>query len=112
MLYSLPKSAKILKPKDYQAVFKNGKRKTGSYWQVVSYCTNQPPRLGLSISKKIHKLAVTRNRYKRIAREIFRLNQSTFQSLDYVITAKRSQSTDKKALAQDLHYLFQQINQP
>ncbi|MCY1265455.1 Ribonuclease P protein component [compost metagenome] len=47
------------------------------------------PRLGLVIGKKNVKLAVERNRLKRIIRESFRHNQESLGGLDIVIIARR-----------------------
>jgi ribonuclease P protein component len=45
------------------------------------------PRLGLVISRRAAKAAVQRNRFKRLARETFRL-QPDLPSLDFVVLAK------------------------
>ena len=42
-------------------------------------------RLGLAISKKHCKLAVSRNRIKRLVRESFRHHQATLAGLDVVV---------------------------
>jgi len=42
----------------------------------------QEARLGLAISKKLCKLAVGRNRLKRVARESFRLHRAELSGLD------------------------------
>ena len=46
------------------------------------------PRLGLIIAKKNVKLAVKRNRIKRIVRESFR-NQKLIKNLDVIFLAKK-----------------------
>jgi len=46
------------------------------------------PRLGLAISKKAAKKAVTRNKIKRTIRESFRLNQARLQDWDVVFVAR------------------------
>lgn len=46
------------------------------------------PRLGLAISRKAAKLAVVRNRVKRIARESFRLHQTQLGGADYVVLGR------------------------
>ncbi|MNN00060.1 Ribonuclease P protein component [compost metagenome] len=47
------------------------------------------PRLGLVIGKKNVKLAVERNRLKRIIRESFRHHQEALAGMDIVIIARR-----------------------
>ncbi len=47
------------------------------------------PRLGLVIGKKNVKLAVERNRLKRLLRDSFRLNQQKLAGLDIVVIARK-----------------------
>ncbi|HCF6256340.1 TPA: ribonuclease P protein component [Pseudomonas aeruginosa] len=47
------------------------------------------PRLGLVIGKKNVKLAVQRNRLKRLIRESFRHNQETLAGWDIVVIARK-----------------------
>lgn len=51
-------------------------------------------RLGITASKRVARLAVDRNRMKRVLREMFRLSEATLQEVephyDWVINAKRS----------------------
>ncbi len=51
-------------------------------------------RLGITASKRVARLAVDRNRMKRLLREMFRLSEMTLQGLephyDWVLNAKRS----------------------
>ena len=50
-------------------------------------------RLGITASKRVSRLAVDRNRMKRLLREMFRLSEATLQGLephlDWVLNAKR-----------------------
>jgi ribonuclease P protein component len=64
-----PKSARILKPKDYQRAYKTGKRYSGQLLQVY-YCSNQLAecRFGISVGRRFGK-AVERNLLKRRIRE-------------------------------------------
>lgn len=46
-------------------------------------------KLGITVSKKVHKSAVIRNRIKRQLREIFRLHRPRFQKqIEIVISAR------------------------
>ncbi len=51
-------------------------------------------RLGITASKRVARLAVERNRMKRLLREMFRLSRATLDGLephyDWVLNAKRS----------------------
>lgn len=75
-LARLPKHAKLLKAADYNHVFDKPVRSSDRYFTVLA-CPNTllHARLGMAFSKKRVKLAVARNRLKRISRESFRLIQ-------------------------------------
>ena len=51
-------------------------------------------RLGITASKRVARLAVDRNRMKRLLREMFRLSEATLEGVephyDWVLNAKRS----------------------
>lgn len=47
-------------------------------------------RLGIVVAKKNVKLAVARNRLKRIVRESFRLQQQSLHGLDIVVVIKKN----------------------
>lgn len=51
--------------------------------------TEGPNQLGLIIAKKNIPLAVQRNRYRRISKESFRLNQHTFVHTKIVVIVRR-----------------------
>ena len=53
-------------------------------------------RLGLIAAKKSLPLAVSRNRFKRLAREVFREHQQKLRGLDVIFTA-RSDAGDMRA---------------
>ncbi len=109
MPLSLARNDKVLKPSDCQVIFKNGKPTKGKYWQIIARKTNTMPRLGLVISKKVHKLAVERNRYKRVAREVFRIHQGELNNWDFVVVAKHAKLAGNTIMAKDLLNLFHKI---
>ena len=67
-------------------VFKQAERSRDNLFTVL-YTDNdeRAPRLGLAISKKNCRLAVERNRLKRIVRESFRQHQATLPGIDIVV---------------------------
>ncbi|MBR1375461.1 MAG: ribonuclease P protein component [Cardiobacteriaceae bacterium] len=73
---SFPKTSRLLKRAEFQAVFNNPQKKSSDrYFTVLAliYLSESPKlRLGLAIAKKKIHLAVDRNRIKRISRESFR----------------------------------------
>jgi len=77
---------------------------------VFSVKNNTNPRLGLSIAKKILKRAVDRNKFKRLAREVFRLNQTQLPNKDFVVMVNKNKELnliDNKTLTQELKTLLQ-----
>ena len=71
----LPKSARLLKPSEFDRVFRE--RTSTSDGLIILYGAlgaSEQPRLGLTVSRKCGN-AVVRNRWKRSLREAFRLVQ-------------------------------------
>ncbi|MCW8885216.1 MAG: ribonuclease P protein component [Motiliproteus sp.] len=89
--YSFPRSSRLLNAGDYRQVFDGAKVKVSDKHLLILACPNQlsHARVGLVIAKKNVKLAVDRNRVKRIIRESFRLTSSSLPDLDIVILARR-----------------------
>jgi ribonuclease P protein component len=115
-LASLPKGAKLLKAADYNHVFDKSVRSSDRYFTVLARPNKLlHARLGMAFSKKRVKLAVARNRLKRISRESFRLIQLKQQSgsqqgqekvnADYIILAGAQCG---KATNQQLFYSLEQ----
>ncbi|MEY8215135.1 MAG: ribonuclease P protein component, partial [Colwellia sp.] len=69
-------------------------------------------RLGLAIAKKRVKLAVQRNRIKRIIRESFRLNQHELPPIDMVVMVKSGiDQLDNNVINQELAKVWRKIIQ-
>jgi ribonuclease P protein component len=106
----LPKHAKLLKAADYNRVFDKPVRSSDRYFTVLA-CPNDVSyaRLGTAFSKKRVKLAVARNRLKRISRESFRLTQDIYDA-DYVVLAgPHSAKATNQQLFQSLENHWRQL---
>ena len=81
---------------DYNNVFKSSCRSRDSQFVVLACRNGRPyPRLGLAISRKTVKTAVSRNRIKRTIRESFRNHADILSGLDIVVLAQRQIKTDE-----------------
>jgi ribonuclease P protein component len=80
-------------------VFKQPKRSRDQYYLILA-CRNQLayPRLGLIVSKKRLRRAVSRNRIKRIVRNDFRLNQHQLPAIDIVVLAYQPVETENNTV--------------
>ncbi len=85
------RSLRLLSASDYSRVFSSTSVKSGCPQALFIASPNRldHPRLGLVIARKHVKLAVHRNRLKRLIRESFRLRQAQMPSLDIVVLARR-----------------------
>ncbi|MGH1373047.1 MAG: ribonuclease P protein component [Cellvibrionaceae bacterium] len=99
------KSFRLLNASDYQSVFNDAPFRASHQHLLILSRANQTetPRLGLVIAKKHIRLAVQRNRIKRILRETFRQNQQQLGGIDAVVLARAGLD---KLDNQQLHKLF------
>ena len=76
----------MAEPADYQRVFSRCRFKVNDRYLTLLAVANglEFPRLGLAISRKVARNAVSRNRIKRQIRESFRLRQTSLGTLDVV----------------------------
>ena len=88
---ALAKKVKITKKKDYNSVYKEGKRYIGKYIIMFIRENNlETSRVGVVTSKKVGK-AVVRNRVKRQLKHIFQRKLELFQRrYDIVIVSRYS----------------------
>ncbi|MDO4897219.1 MAG: ribonuclease P protein component [Moraxella sp.] len=103
------KNRRLLKPDEFRQVFDNPIKKIHSEHLLLFAQTGQThARLGLAITKKKLKLAVMRNRLKRLAREHFRLNADRIGAVDVVLIVKKSYPKDTD-LHGELALIFQKL---
>ncbi len=85
--FAFPPSVRLHASAEYQAVFKGAKRLTSPHLRLHAHVRAEAtvPRLGVTVSKKVDKRAVGRNRIKRVAREFFRHERQHLPPGDYVL---------------------------
>ena len=95
MQFAFPKKARLLKPSEFERVFRG--RLSASDGLIVVYAASgesEQPRLGLTVSRKCGK-SVVRNRWKRSLREAFRLVQHDLpRHLDLVVLPRKGAMPD------------------
>ena len=88
---SFGKARRLLNASDYSRVFDGAEARASHKHLLLLATTNNRPghRLGLVIAKKNVRLAVQRNRVKRVAREVFRHLPDSEPALDVILLARR-----------------------
>ena len=104
------RGARLLKPREYEAVFAARYRRDGRYFRLhvaPSAVTEAPARLGITVSRRVERRAVARNRIKRQVREGFRQVRSTLAGHDFVVIARpEAAAASNAALRADLAALW------
>jgi ribonuclease P protein component len=90
------KDKRLLRNTEYRRIFKSGKRLslpvlTLIYWFGKGSLQSKPPKLGLSVSRKVGK-AHDRNLLKRRMREIFRLHQHEISENSEMVLIPRKET--------------------
>ncbi|WP_114416789.1 ribonuclease P protein component [Marinospirillum perlucidum] len=111
--YGFPRELRLLNAGDFRHVFDNSICKTycPGFLILAAPGRQAETRLGFVIGKKHVKLAVRRNRFKRIFRESFRLTQQQLPPVDIIILAIRGAGqTSPEDVSQNLDKAWQQLN--
>ena len=96
--------------RDFRRVFKYGKSAANRHFVLYAMVKREggPPRVGVSISKKVSKHAVDRNRVKRLVKEVVRpLIGHIPDGRDLVIIAREpADDLDYRQVEDSLRHLF------
>ena len=106
---SFPTDARLHVSAEYHAVFGEGRRVSGTFFRlnVRLPLEGSRTRLGVTVSKRVDKRAVVRNRLRRQARECFRILRDGLPAGDYVLLAKpEAGKAEAAAVRADLLSLF------
>ena len=87
------RNARLLTAADFKRVFQNPLKTSDPLFTVLARPNDRDTaRLGVAISKKNVRMAVDRNRVKRLVRESFRQRQHILVGLDLVVLGRRGVS--------------------
>ena len=103
------KKERLLKSKDFRNVYEKG-RKVSVGGAAMCYSENAlgRNRLGFSISSRNFKLAVARNRIRRLFKEVYRRDKAVLPSgFDIILVVKRG--FDKNSPYADAENLFKEL---
>lgn len=105
---------RLLTPEQFKYVFQQPQRAGSPHLTILAKENDlDHPRLGLAVPKKQIKLAVDRNRFKRIVREYFRTHQHKLPNKDFVVIAKKSANDlTNPELNQLLEKLWRRLSRP
>lgn len=102
---------RLLKTDEFSSVFAFRRSLRGGPFQLL-YCENgkESARLGVVVGKKFAPLAVTRNRIKRVTRDVFRHVRAELPAYDVVIRlSARLGSIEPVTMREELDRLFRKL---
>jgi ribonuclease P protein component len=88
-----PRTARVRTRVEYSRVFDGGRRIAHPLLSLHWHADDQPPRLGLAVSRKVDPNAVGRNRIKRALREQVRALRPLLARGAYVLVARPPAAT-------------------
>ncbi len=98
MAFRLLFESKLRCKRQFDYVFQ-GQKRLYARWFLAYYRYNQQslPRLGIIISKRNVRLAVQRNRIRRLIKEQFRLKQAVLPPIDIVFVVKKGSGNNNNS---------------
>lgn len=106
------RAKRLLAPPQFEYVFNEAIPVSSQHFIMLArFNTLTHPRLGITVAKKKVKLAVQRNRIKRLVRENFRSRCMYLPNIDIIVMAKNGISDkDNIELAVQLKHLWKRLN--
>lgn len=105
------KLLRLTKKIEFQAVFDKSQKVSQKHLLALYQANDKNhARIGIIVSKRIAKSAVTRNQIKRVVRESFRNHQARLKGLDIIVIARHQCDTlDKLKLREGIDKLWQKL---
>lgn len=106
-----PRTARLLLPREFDAVFQGGRRERGRFFIcVIAAGSTGIARIGFAVGRKHLPAAHERNLVKRLARESFRQRRGQLPCIDVVLSPGRDvRKGDRVSLRADLDALFDRL---
>ena len=84
---TFPRTARLLSADQYRDIFKSGRslRRDSPVRVRILENSGNSARIGVIVPKKGNRLAVRRNRIKRLVRDYFRLTRTHLKSVDIIV---------------------------
>ena len=110
--YELGRHRKLLNAAQFRTVFNRRVSVHGKHFSFHAVATNlEDSRVGITVSKKVSKRAVQRNRIKRQIRESFRHNRHNLSAMDIVVVSKPGGAEQENTLLRtELDNLWGKVN--
>lgn len=112
--FRFPRAARLLKKGDFARLRESSRRIHSRFFTAEYRSTDDTAaRLGLAVSRRVSKLAVQRNRLKRLARDSFRRRRGQLGAYDILVIARSAavQQSGPELLA-DLDLLWSKLPPP
>ena len=104
---TLSKSERLLAPSAFKTVYSNRQFGGSALFTFNVLGSQADSKIGVTVSKKVSKRAVDRNRIKRVVKEFYRHRKTDIDLAHIVITAKPNSATaSNKELTDSLQELW------
>lgn len=110
MAFRLRNQQRLKSPNEFKLVYSNKQWGNTRLLTFNALSVDHESQLGVTVSKKVSKLAVRRNTLKRIVREFYRHNQHELNNTKLVITVKpAARNVDNETLRAELSDLWNKV---